>query len=52
MIYGIIEDFFVQFGLNSVKDLLGFVEFKVVGFFDNVNILRLNFLSDEDEIEE
>ncbi len=52
MTYGTTEDFLVQFGLNSVKDLPGLAELKAAGFLDNVNTSRLNLLSDEDESEE
>lgn len=52
MTYGTTEDFLVQFGLNSVKDLPGLAELKAAGFLDNVNTSRLNLLSDEEPIEE
>lgn len=52
MTYGTTEDFLVQFGLNSVKDLPGLAELKAAGFLDNVNTSRLNLLSDEEPNEE
>lgn len=52
MTYGTTEDFLVQFGLNSVKDLPGLAELKAAGFLDNVNTSRLNLLSDEEPDEE
>ena len=52
MTYGTTEDFLVQFGLNSVKDLPGLAELKAAGFLDNVNTARLNLLSDEEPKEE
>ena len=52
MTYGTTEDFLVQFGLNSVKDLPGISELKAAGFLDNVNTSRLNLLSDEKPDEE
>jgi segregation and condensation protein B len=52
MTYGTTEDFLVQFGLNSVKDLPGLSELKAAGFLDNVNTSRLNLLSDEEPNEE
>ncbi len=52
MTYGTTEDFLVQFGLNSVKDLPGLAELKAAGFLDNVNTSRLNLLGDEGPDEE
>lgn len=52
MTYGTTEEFLVQFGLNSVKDLPGLAELKAAGFLDNVNTARLNLLSDEEPAEE
>lgn len=52
MTYGTTEEFLVQFGLNSVKDLPGLAELKAAGFLDNVNTARLNLLSDEEPDEE
>jgi len=52
MTYGTTEDFLIQFGLNSVKDLPGLAELKVAGFLDNVNTSRLNLLSEEEPDEE
>ena len=52
MTYGTTEDFLVQIGLNSVKDLPGISELKAAGFLDNVNTSRLNLLSDEKPEEE
>ncbi len=52
MTYGTTEDFLVQFGLNSVKDLPGLAELKAAGFLENVNTSRLNLLSDDEPDEE
>jgi len=52
MTYGTTEDFLVQFGLNSVKDLPGLAELKAAGFLENVNTSRLNLLDDEGPDEE